>query len=96
MYPRARDVQLLIYDMTIKLPKATKQQLIKSIRRYFEDKLDTEIGDLKASLFLDFCLQEICPSVYNQAIIDARSFLEDKLSDLGDTYYEPELDYWQE
>jgi uncharacterized protein (DUF2164 family) len=82
--------------MTIKLSKATKQQLIKSIKRYFEEKLDTEIGDLKASLFLNFCLQEICPSVYNQAIIDARSFLENKLSDLEDVCYEPEFDYWQE
>lgn len=81
--------------MTIKLSKATKQQLIKSIKRYFEEKLDTEIGDLKASLFLDFCLQEICPSVYNNAVLDARSFLEDKLSDLEDTYYEPEFEYWQ-
>ncbi|MGL6344128.1 MAG: DUF2164 family protein [Waterburya sp.] len=53
------------------------------------------MGDLKASLFLDFCLQEICPSVYNQAIIDARSFMEDKLSDLEDTCYEPEFDYWE-
>lgn len=82
--------------MTIKISKAKKQQLTKSIRRYFEEKLDTEIGDLKASLILDFCLQEICPSVYNQAIIDVRSFLEDKLSDLEDAYYEPEFDYWQE
>lgn len=82
--------------MTIKLSKPKKQQLIKSIRRYFEEELDTEIGDLKASLILDFCLQEICPSVYNQAILDARSFLQDKLSDLEDTYYEPKFDYWQE
>ncbi|MEM7593015.1 MAG: DUF2164 domain-containing protein [Cyanobacteria bacterium P01_A01_bin.83] len=82
--------------MTIKLSKATKQQLIKSIKRYFEEQLDEEIGDLKASLFLDFCLQEICPSVYNQAIIDARSFMEDKLSDLEDTCYESEFDYWKD
>lgn len=81
--------------MTIKLSKATKQQLIKSIKRYFEE-IDEEIGDLKASLFLDFCLHEICPSIYNQAIIDARSFMEDKLSDLEDTCYEPEFDYWKE
>lgn len=81
--------------MTIKLSKVKKQQSIESIKRYFEEKLDEEIGDLKASLFLDFCLQEICPSVYNQAIIDARSFLEDKLSDLEDTCYEPEFDYWE-
>ena len=81
--------------MTIKLSKITKQQLIESIKRYFKENLDEEIGDLKASLFLDFCLQEICPSVYNQAIIHARSFMEDKLSDLEDTCYEPEFDYWK-
>jgi uncharacterized protein (DUF2164 family) len=81
--------------MTIKLSKVTKRQLIKSIKRYFEEELDEDIGDLKASLFLDFCLQEICPSVYNRAIIDARSFIENKLSDLEDTCYEPEFGYWE-
>ena len=82
--------------MTIKISKAIKQKLIKSIKRYFEEELEEEIGDLKASLFLDFCLQEICPSIYNQAIIDARSFMEDKLSDMEDTCYEPEFDYWND
>jgi uncharacterized protein (DUF2164 family) len=81
--------------MTVKLSKEKKQQLIISIKRYFEEELNEDIGDLKASLFLDFCLQEICPSIYNQAIIDARSFIEDKLSDLEDTCYEPEFDYWE-
>ena len=82
--------------MTIKLSKVTKQQLIRSIKRYFKEELDEEIGDLKATLFLDFCLQEICPSVYNRAIIQARAFMEDKLSDLEDTCYEPEFNYWEE
>ena len=81
--------------MNIKLSKVRKQQLIESIKRYFEEKLDEEIGELKASLLLEFCLQEICPSVYNQAIIHARSFMEDKLSDLEDTCYQPEFNYWE-
>jgi uncharacterized protein (DUF2164 family) len=34
--------------MTIKLSKVKKQQLSESIKRYFEEKLDEEIGDLKA------------------------------------------------
>lgn len=80
--------------MSIKLSKTTKKQLQQSIKRYFIEELGEDIGDLKASLVLDFCLQEICPTVYNQAIKDARSFLEDKLSDLEDTCYEPEFDYW--
>lgn len=82
--------------MTIKISKATKKKLIKSIKKYFEEELEEEIGDLKASLFLDFCLQEICPSIYNQAIIDARRFIEDKLSDMEDTCYEPEFGYWED
>ena len=82
--------------VNIKLSKPAKKKSIESIKRYFAEQLDEEIGDLKASLLLDFCLQEICPSVYNQAIIDARSFMENRLSDLEDTCYEPEFDYWQE
>ena len=82
--------------MTIKISKKTKQQLIESIKRYFEEEMDEEIGDLKASLLLDFCLQEICPSIYNRAIIDAKSFIEERISDLEDTCYEPEFNYWKD
>jgi uncharacterized protein (DUF2164 family) len=88
--------EALLNVMTIKLSKAAKKQSIESIKQFFEEKLDEEIGDLKASLFLDFCLEEICPSVYNRAIIDARAFMEDKLSDLEDTCYESEFGYWEE
>lgn len=81
--------------MTIKLSKETKQQLAESIVRYFEVEMGEEIGNLKASQLLDFCLQEICPSVYNQAIIDAQSYLNDQLLDLSGTCYEPEFGYWK-
>ena len=81
--------------MAIKLSKGKERQLIKSIKRYFEENLDEEIGDLKASLFLEFCLQEICPSVYNQAIKHSLNFMEDKLSELEDACYEIEFDYWE-
>ena len=82
--------------MTIKLKKHIKQKSIESIRRYFKEEIGEEIGDLKASLFLNFCLQEICPNVYNQAIADAQSFIDEKVSDLDGTCYEPEFDYWKE
>ena len=75
---------------------AQKKQMIGSIKKYFAEQLDEEIGDLKASCFLDFCLQEICPSIYNLAIMDARSFIENQLSDLEAICYEPEFDYWEE
>jgi len=81
--------------VSISLTKDTKHVLIPSIRRFFEEKWDEEIGDLKAELLLDFCLREICPAVYNQAIRDAQAFFHEKVADLEGTCYEPEMTYWQ-
>jgi uncharacterized protein (DUF2164 family) len=54
-----------------------------------------DIGDLKALRVLEFCVSEIGPSIYNQAIADAQTFFQDKTSDLGGVLYEAEFDYWK-
>ena len=82
--------------MTIEIDKDTKSDLIASIKRYFDEQLDTEIGDLKATLLLEFCLKEIGPTIYNKAISDAETFLQDKVADLDNTCWEPELSYWKD
>ena len=81
--------------MAIELSKEAEQRLIASIKRYFREGLETEIGDLKARLLLDYCLREIGPSIYNQAIADAQAFLQDKVSDIDSSCYEPEFSYWE-
>ena len=81
--------------MAIELRKEIKQQVLESIKRYVDENMDEEIGDLKASLFLDFVLIEIGPSIYNQAIADAQAFVSDKLADLDGSCYEPEFGYWE-
>ena len=81
--------------MTIKLKAETQARFIVSIRRYFAENLDDDIGDLKASLFLEFCVREIGPSIYNQAIADAQRFIQEKAADLGGNRYEAEFDYWK-
>jgi uncharacterized protein (DUF2164 family) len=53
--------------MAITLPSDTRKQLIASIKRYAAENLDDPIGDLKAGLFLDFCLAEIGAVVYNSS-----------------------------
>lgn len=80
--------------MSINLPKDKQEQIIKSLKYYFEENMETEIGDLKASLFLEYILKEIGPSIYNQAILDAQSVMTDKVDDLDSTCYEPEFMYW--
>jgi len=81
--------------MAIKLSKETEQRLIASIKRYFAEQMEEEIGDLKASLLLDFCVKEIGPSIYNQAITDAQAQMQEKVTDLDGTCFEPEFSYWK-
>jgi uncharacterized protein (DUF2164 family) len=81
--------------MSIKLQKESEKYLIGSIKRFFVEKMDDDIGDLKASLVLEFCVREIGPSIYNQAIVDAQTYFHEKASDLGGARYEAEFDYWK-
>ena len=76
---------------TIVLPDAARKQAIASLRAYFTANMDEEIGDLKAGLLLDFILSELGPSVYNQAIADARGFFEERTSDLAAICYRDEF-----
>ena len=80
--------------MPITLPPDTTKQLQASIQRYVAENLDQEIGDLKASLLLEFCLKEIGPSVYNKAIADAQAYFQGRVADLEAVCYEPEFAYW--
>ena len=82
--------------MAIKLPPETEKRLFASIKRFFEEKLDDEIGDLKARLVLDYCLREIGPTIYNQAISDAQAWFQGKVTDLDGSCFEAEFQYWRD
>ena len=80
--------------MAITLSPDTTKQLQASIKKFLSEQFDEEAGDLKARLFLDFCLQEIAPSVYNRAITDAQAYFTGRVQDLEGVCYEPEFGYW--
>ena len=80
--------------MAINLSPETRKRLIASIKRYAAENLDEEIGDLKAGLFLDYCLAEIGPVVYNQAIADAQSYFTGRVADLEGVCHEAEFGFW--
>ena len=80
--------------MAIELSRETEEELIGSIKRYFDENMDEPIGDLGARLLLDFCVKEIGPSIYNQAVADAQFKMKDRVEDLGVSCYQPEFGYW--
>lgn len=81
--------------MAITLSQEARKQLIASVKRYFVEEMDEEIGDLRAGRLLDYVLKEIAPTVYNQAIDDAQAYFHDKVLDLDGSCHEPELGYWR-
>jgi len=76
--------------MEIEFTVAQRSILRDKLKNYFEEHFDQEIGELKTTLLLDFLIEELGPAIYNQAIIDASGFIQQKLIDLEDEYYIPE------
>jgi uncharacterized protein (DUF2164 family) len=82
--------------MAITLSPDTRKPLLASIKRYLAENLDQDVGDLQAGLLLDYFLKEIGPSVYNRAIHDAQTYMQERLTDLEGVCFEKEFDYWTE
>jgi uncharacterized protein (DUF2164 family) len=82
-------------SVAIEIQAETRKRMVASIRRYFDQELEEEIGDLQGGLLLDFVLEEIGPTVYNQAIADAQAWMLARVEDLEGSLYEPEFDFWQ-
>jgi uncharacterized protein (DUF2164 family) len=80
--------------MAIKLNKDTEERLLTSLQRYCAQNFDDDIGSLKARLLLDFCLREIGPSIYNQAVQDAQAVMHEKIAEVETNCYETEFAYW--
>ena len=76
--------------MTIELEKSGRASIISLIKQYFQEELDQDIGDLKATLLLDFILKQIGPSIYNHAVHDVQTRMQEFVSELDGTCFEPE------
>jgi uncharacterized protein (DUF2164 family) len=84
----------MAYKMGIEISKQVRTEAIASMQRYFRENMPEEIGDLAAGLLLTFFLEEVGPAVYNQAIADAQTRLQQRVADLGGELYADEFQYW--
>ena len=66
----------------IELSREKKEDMIISIKEFFWQERDEELGDLAASMVLNFIMEEIAPEFYNQGIYDSKRYMEDRLDDL--------------
>jgi uncharacterized protein (DUF2164 family) len=80
-------------SMRIRLTDERRERMLRSLRKFFTDELDLDLGDLAAARVLDFFAKELGAPVYNQAVQDVRASLQTKLDDLEGEFYEPEEPY---
>ncbi|MCA1031469.1 DUF2164 domain-containing protein [Bacillus timonensis] len=69
-------------DKKFFLSKEVKEEMIRSIQNYFLQEKDEELGDLAATLMLDFFMKDLAPHFYNQGVSDAHRFFSEKLDDV--------------
>ena len=80
--------------MTITLNKESRATAVTSIERYFKDELDEKIGNIRAAALLTFFLEEIGPSIYNQAVADVQERLIGRVTEVDIECHEDEFGYW--
>ncbi|MBK9798098.1 MAG: DUF2164 domain-containing protein [Holophagaceae bacterium] len=82
--------------MDIKLSPDTEKRLHGPIQRFVAEEYGESLGELGASTFLRFCLKELGPAIYNQAISDAQACLQERVSDLENICFAEEAGYWDQ
>lgn len=64
------------------LSKEKKEFMITAIQSYFLSERDMELGDLAASMVLDFFIEKLAPEFYNLGVEDAHRYMSEKVEDL--------------
>jgi len=82
--------------MNIQFDKAEMAAINSSIRKYFREELEHDIGELQAKLLLDYFLKEIAPFAYNKGVSDAETYLMTRMEDLRNICFQEGLTYWRQ
>lgn len=66
----------------IELSDHRKKRIIEDIIEYFYKERGEEIGILAADLLYEFFIESIGSEIYNQGLMDAKKFIEEKTDDI--------------
>lgn len=76
--------------MTFTLEDDRRQRLVEQIQAFHRERFDEELSPFRAAEILEFVLAAVGPQVYNQAVQDARKYMQQKLEDLDGDVFAPE------
>ncbi|USD63759.1 DUF2164 domain-containing protein [Vibrio sp. SCSIO 43140] len=65
--------------------------IVSELQKYFEQELETDLGQFDAEFLLDFLIKKLGPAFYNQGLEDAKGGLDRRVADIADELYEIEM-----
>ena len=77
------------------LSKEARAQAVASIERWFRENRDERIGNIQAAALLGYFLEEIGPSIYNQAVADVQERLAARVNEIDIEVHADEFQYWR-
>ncbi|HET7629648.1 MAG TPA: DUF2164 domain-containing protein [Bacillales bacterium] len=66
--------------MYVTFHEREKRMILERIQRYFLEERNETVGELAALQWFDFITEQIGPYYYNQAIKDARSVVNERIT----------------
>lgn len=69
-------------ESRIKLSKEKKEEMIARIQNHFLNEREEELGNLAATLFLNFIVEELAPEFYNIGVQDAYRYMTERCEDM--------------
>lgn len=69
-------------DHKIFIPNDRRKDMVAAIKVYFSQGEGEEIGDLRATLILDFVIEKLAPDFYNQGVRDSYQYVKDMVEDV--------------
>lgn len=74
----------------IALSDERKKKILLLLEGFYLQEFDQELSSFQAERLLEFFVRNLGPSLYNQAIADARAAMQEKIDDLDSEFYWPE------
>ena len=62
--------------------KEKREELVASIKEYFLNEREENLGDLASNMILNFIIEELAPEFYNQGVFDSYKYMNDRVEDL--------------
>ena len=81
--------------MAIELPREVRAEALASLERYLSENFEERIGNVAAGALLNFFIEEVGPSIYNQAVADVQERLAARVQELDLEIHEDEFQYWR-